>query len=160
LRFGLLPDSAYVLPRVLPHVLPYVLQFLLVCAGMIAWTILIEEGIGWDELKGSPLGNVGFQIAKAAGMGLVSLILGVAVQRIAPSNVSARWVWALPLSVLSLTIGWDAVRGFGIGWGLSNYFFCAHPGRDESCVARDLFTYPAWSCGWYSVGAMFASRRN
>ena len=112
---------------------------------MISWTILVEEGIGWDEIKGSPMGNVGFQISKAAGLGLVSLIRVSPFNESPPSNVSARWVWALPLSVLSLTSGWDFVRGFGVGWGLSSYFFCAHPGRDESCVARDLFTYPAWS---------------
>jgi hypothetical protein len=127
---------------------------------MISWTILVEEGIGWDEIKGSPMGNVGFQISKAAGLGLVSLILGLAVQRIGRSNVSAGWVWALPLSVLSLTIGWDFVRGFGVGWGLSSYFFYAHPGRDESCVSRNLFTYPAWSSAWVLSGAVFASRRN
>jgi hypothetical protein len=75
-----------------------------------------------------------------------------------PGLATARWVWLLPTAVLSLGLIWDFID-FGAGAEISEYFFCAHPGRGEACLTRTFFTYPAWACVWYSIGAALASRR-
>jgi len=139
--------------------LPYALQLLLIFISFVAWEILLQERILGNELTGPPLGIVGFQIANAAAIGLIGLVLGLVIQRVVPSAArTGRWVWLLPVSVMLLAILWDFID-FGPRVGLTGYFFCAHPGRDETCVVRDLLTYPTWSAAWYSGGMALSAIR-
>ena len=154
-RFGLLPDR----PSVLAFMLPYILQFLLVCASIDRmdgpprrrnrvergnWLAHGKRRLSDRQRRRDGHGRADPRPRRSADL---------------PLGGHRVLVWRLPASVLSLSMLWDLTHGYGAASDFSSYFSCAHPGRDETCVVRDLFTYPVWSCGWYSAGAALVSRR-
>jgi hypothetical protein len=110
---------------------------------------------GLNELTGSPLGNVGIQIVHAIAVGAAGCLMGLSARLTFPSaKATGRWIWVLPVSVLLLAATSD-VRTLGWRTVFEDFFFHAHPGRDEGPVLRDLLTYPALSCLCYSLAMVF-----
>ncbi len=64
-----------------------------------------------------------------------------------------RWIWIPPVCVLLLVIAWDHSDGFPV----SHYFYAGGPSLAD--LGFWLFTLPAISCCFYSVGLTLGYRR-
>jgi len=135
-------------------------QVLLAILCPFLWMLLRRLVVNWNEITGSPLGSVGFQIVNALAMSIFSLTIGFVVGFLfSKAPTTGRWVWLVPCSILGLVIAHDVLVHWSWSGIWTNYFFWIHPGRDVAPLGIAVFTYPAASALFYSIGCYMAGRR-
>lgn len=135
----------------------YAAQFLLVYIAVFAWQ-LFAGGAGMSEMRGGWWAGPIFQIINGLWIGCLGFLLGLIVQSsIRTAARTGRWIW-VPLLLLLLYGFFSDYFKFNWHKVVNEFFFWSNPGRDEGPLARELITYPAWSCMWYSVGVQVITR--
>jgi len=127
----------------------------------LAWwgpVLALDPVFGTPEVTGSPFGNVGIQVFHALAIGALGCFLGFSLGLMFPAaKTSGRWIWVLPVGLLIFSAACD-VRTFG--WQIipGEFFYWAHPGRDEAPILREFLAYPALSSVCYSLAMVFGGR--
>lgn len=137
---------------------PLLIQLMIAVAIPLLWEGSLESAIGWSQFYGVPFGPIGTQVAAATAVAILSFFTGsVVALRFRRASRTGRWIFVPPVVLLAIYIIWN---GAVVGWYVifNDFFFWAHPGRDEGIAMRSFVTYPAWSSAFFSIAAAVARR--
>ena len=137
---------------------PCLIQLTVAVAIPFIWEGYLESAIGWSQFYGLPFGPIGTQVAAAVALAILSFLTGSVVTLLfRGASRTGRWVFVPPAVLLALFMIWE---GAAVGWlaVFRDFFFWAHPGRDEGIAMRSFLTYPAWSSAFFSIAAAVVRR--
>ena len=100
----------------------------------------------WLNIQGE---TVLGQVLNLSFLGGVAAAMALVASRISISApYEGRWIWILPVLVVSAAVIWDV--SIGHASELPGFFWDPGPGHGEEAIGT-LLTWPAWSCCWYSA---------